>query len=83
MVTRLGFENEVFQSGSFQILNPDGSHAIQDSDQEEVKTAKKMVKGEEESKGGELERGQIRKVNPDSDSILNSDAEQSSFAAAQ
>ena len=38
---------------------------------------------EEESKGGaELERGQIQKVNPDSDSILNSDAEQSSFAAA-
>ena len=30
---------------------------------------------EEESK--ELERGQIRKVNPDDDSVLNSDAEQS------
>ena len=28
---------------------------------------------EEESK--ELERGQIRKVNPDDDSVLNSDAE--------
>jgi len=39
----------------------------------------------EESKGPELECGQIRKVSPDTDSVLNSDAEQSqsSFSAFQ
>ena len=43
LVNRLGFENEVFQSGSFQVFNSDGSYATQE-EEEESKTGTANLK---------------------------------------
>ena len=63
LIERLGIENEIFESGSFSFRA------------EEVEQEGNAAKQEEEEETKELERGQVRKVNPDNDSVLNSDAE--------
>ena len=69
------------------MYNQDGSLVEKAGDSRPTRqTQVSDANDEEESKGPslELERGQIQRVNPDTDSILNSEGEQSqqSFAAA-
>ena len=63
----------------------DSSAANRESEETKIEAQSEGANAEEESKGGlsiELERGQIQKVSPDTDSVLNSDAEQSQSVVA-
>jgi hypothetical protein len=67
------------------LYNPDGSVVLEDKKATKPRTGSSsksrrtvvvhVDSDEEETKGDHLERGQVQQVNPDTDSVLNSDAE--------
>ena len=85
LVERLGIQNEVFESGSFTFRSEDHDEMAQATTLMSTSSKNKAAE-DDDTRRKEMERGQVNKINPDSDSfVLNSDAEQSqsSFAAAQ